>query len=233
MNAQTKIEAAPFKLRATLKKPVTCFAVRLEALLRVRPFVSSEEIRYYLNGVFVQPHEKGGAVCTATDGHRLGVRHDPTGRVFEQQIVKLPKAIRAPSASQSRMWAVLTRTGDSYGHLSLVPALLDREHDTPENAIARIGEAELRFGDAIIDGDFPDYTRVIPSEGADDKVVGFNGKLVASFGDHLTIRGEGASSPHLIFDNNDPDFLGVLMPMRSNTDRRQDWAKALPGKAKA
>lgn len=38
--------------------------------------VSTEETRYYLNGVHLEPHPCGGAFMVATDGHRLIVVHD-------------------------------------------------------------------------------------------------------------------------------------------------------------
>lgn len=229
MNAPSKIEAAPapFKLRSTLKKPVHCFAVRLEALLRVRPFISTEMTRYYLNGVFVHVHDSGGAVCAATDGHRLGVRRDVGGLVNEPQIVRLPKEIKAPTREHERAWAVMTRTGPFFAHLSLVDPIHDPDHDTPENAIARIGDCYQRYGDVLIDGTFPDYTRILPAEGEGDTVRAFNAKYLTSFGQSLSIRGSDEGSPHVVLDSGDPDFLGVLMPMRIHGRDRQDWTKTL------
>lgn len=228
MNAQSKIEAAaPFKVRANLKKPIHCFAVRLDALLRVRPFVSPNDMRYYLNGVFVHAHSEGGAVCVATDGHRLGVRRDTDGLVNEPQIVRLPRELKAPPKSVRGAWAVMTRTGDRYATLSLIERLSDPEHDTAENAIARVAECFQKFGDVLIDGTFPDYTQILPAEGDKDTIRGFNGKYLSSFGKALTIRGGDQGAPHIILDNDDQDFLGVLMPMRTTSDRRQDWTKAL------
>jgi hypothetical protein len=229
MNAPSKIEAEklPFKLRSTLKKPVHCFAVRLDALLRVRPFISTEMTRYYLGGVFVHAHDSGGAVCAATDGHRLGVRRDVDGLVNEPQIIRLPKEIKTPVREHARAWAVMTRTGPLFAHLSLVDPIHDRDHDTPENAIARIDDCYQRFGDVLIDGTFPDYTRILPAEAEADVVRGFNAKYLTSFGQSLTIRGGQESDPHVILDSSDPDFLGVLMPMRISGRARQDWTRSL------
>jgi hypothetical protein len=234
MNAQTKIEApAPFKPRANLKKPVHCFAIRLDALLRVRPFISSDYGRYYLQGIFVHAHAEGGAVCVATDGHKLGVRRDPDGLVNEPQIVRIARELKAPGKMQHGAWAIMTRTGDRFAHLSLVERLHDPKHDTAENAIARADECYQRFGDVMIDGTFPDYTRVIPAEDKADTVRAFNGTYFKGFGTNLTIRGRDAGAPHIILDSADSEFLGVLMPMRSTTEHKQDWTKSLtyPGEA--
>ncbi len=229
MNAPSKIKAQEqrFKLRSTLARPVHCFAVRLEALLRVRPFISTEPMRYYLNGVFVHSHADGGAVCAATDGCRLGVRRDKDALVNEPQIVRLPKELKTPTAkSWGGAWAVATRTGDAYGHLSLIERIHDPEHDTAENAIARVEDCYQRFGDVLIDGTFPDYTRVLPPEQKGDIIRSFNGSLLGSFGS-LTIRGGDAKAPHVVLDSDDSDFVGVLMPRMSSVEKRQDWARSL------
>ena len=229
VNAPTKIEsvAAPFKLRSTLKKPVTCFAVRLDALLRVRPFISTEMTRYYLAGVFVHSHAGGGAVCAATDGHRLGVRRDKDGLVNEARIVTLPKDLKAPTREHQGAWAIMTRTGSSYAHLSLVDRIHDPKHDTADNAIARVSDCYQSFGDVMIDGTFPDYTRIIPAGEEKDTIRGFNAKYISSFGRAITIRGGSEADPHLILDDDDSEFVGVLMPMRTHGRVRQDWTRSL------
>ena len=49
---------------------------------------SSEETRYYLGGVYVQPHPERGALLVATDGHRLIAIHDETGICEKPAIVR-------------------------------------------------------------------------------------------------------------------------------------------------
>lgn len=234
MNAHSKIEAepaAPFRLRANLDQPVTCFAVRLEALLRVRPFISAEATRYYLNGVHVEAHPEGGAVCVATDGHRMGLRRDQEGLVNEPAICRLPKDLKAPAKTAIGSWAVMTRTGSCFAHLSLVERLHDRDHDMAANAIARIEDCYQRFGDVRIDGTFPDYAKIIPSEAEGDVIRAFNGKYLSGFGEHLTIRGNSEIAPHTILDHADPEFFGILMPVRTQGGKRQDWTRKLTSAA--
>lgn len=232
MNTHVKIapaeENAPFKPRATYSKPVVCFAVRLAALLRVRPFISTEPTRFYLNGVFVHAHDQGGAVCVATDGHRLGVRHDAGGIVHEPRIVRLPKELKAPPKHMRDPWAIMVRLGESFATLSIVEAIHDRDYDTAENAIARLEECVTRFGDVLIDGTFPDYIRTIPLEQKDDHLAAFNGKYIGSFGEYLTIRGgTDPRAPAIIIDHSDPDFLGVVMPIRLQDAAKPRWASGL------
>src|SRR5690554_1106144 len=44
-------------------------------------FQSTEETRYYLNGVHIEQHQDEGVFLVATDGHRLLVAHDVSGKI--------------------------------------------------------------------------------------------------------------------------------------------------------
>lgn len=105
---------------------------------KVKFAVSKEETRYYLNGVYM--HHEGGKLHTvATDGHRLAkwaTEHDAE-----------PPAVIVPS-----------------GTLSLI---------TPPDGsevVVSVSEAKIKFEadgwslvSKVIDGTFPDYTRVVPT----------------------------------------------------------------------
>ncbi|SDG35123.1 hypothetical protein [Pelagibacterium luteolum] len=55
-------------------------------------FQSTEETRYYLNGVHIEPHPDGGVFLVATDGHRMLVCHDKSGTIAgETAICQLGK----------------------------------------------------------------------------------------------------------------------------------------------
>ena len=57
--------------------------------------VSTEETRYYLNGIFIQPHAVQGVLLVSTDGHRMTVIHDETGHADQSAIVRLsPEALK-------------------------------------------------------------------------------------------------------------------------------------------
>ncbi len=109
--------------------------------------ISTEETRYYLNGVYmhVADSENGRALrCVATDGHRLARIDAP-----------LP-----PEASDMPGVIVPRKT---VGELR---KLLD---DDEMSIAVSVSEAKVRFAtpditltSKVIDGTFPDYTRVIP-----------------------------------------------------------------------
>mgnify|MGYP000875863056 CR=1 FL=1 len=105
--------------------------------------ISTEEVRYYLNGVYFAS-AGGSAVAVATDGHRL-VKHatdgppDFAGIIVPRKAVGLlPKGGVTVSVSDSKI---------------------------------RIEAGDLAIVSKLIDGTFPDYERVIPQN--NDKIITF------------------------------------------------------------
>lgn len=109
--------------------------------------ISTEETRYYLNGVYMHISDSdGGKVlrCVATDGHRLA-------RIDAE----------LPSGAAEMPGVIVPRK--TVGELR---KLLD--DDEAEIAVS-VSETKIRFAtpditltSKVIDGTFPDYTRVIP-----------------------------------------------------------------------
>ena len=110
--------------------------------------ISTEETRYYLNGVFmhVADAEEGRKLrCVATDGHRLA-RIDAD----------------LPSGAEDLPGVIVPRK--TVGELRKL-----LEDDDTDIAVS-VSETKVRFATAditltskVIDGTFPDYSRVIPS----------------------------------------------------------------------
>jgi DNA polymerase-3 subunit beta len=109
--------------------------------------ISTEETRYYLNGVYmhVAEAEEGRALrCVATDGHRLA---------------RIDAAL--PAGAEAMPGVIVPRK--TVGELR---KLLDE--DEMEITVS-VSETKVRFAtpditltSKVIDGTFPDYTRVIP-----------------------------------------------------------------------
>ncbi|WP_193140356.1 MULTISPECIES: DNA polymerase III subunit beta [unclassified Meridianimarinicoccus] len=109
--------------------------------------ISTEETRYYLNGVYMHVADAGGQPtlrCVATDGHRLARIDAPLP----------PKADDMPGVIVPRK---------TVGELRKL-----LEDDDAEIAVS-VSETKVRFAtpditltSKVIDGTFPDYTRVIP-----------------------------------------------------------------------
>lgn len=218
-------EADPKITEVTVTPLAPAFAVRLSAMLAVKPFISDEPTRYYLNGVNVEACATGGALCVATNGHRLGAKRDPEGLVITPQIVHLPAVFKMPSKTANKHgrspWVVCMSAGGR-GHLSLVPALPVRDEDTAEAAIARVDDCELRYGRAVIDGSFPDWRRVVPAASEGDVTRSFNADNIKVFGSYFTMTGADQMAPHLV-RTQDRDFIGVVMPMRMIEVPHPDW----------
>jgi hypothetical protein len=219
--ADPKIEA----LQSLALKPA--FAVRLLSILKVSPFVFPDDMRPYLSGVRVEPCDKGGALCVATDGHRLGVQRDPGGLVLQPATVRLPKLLKAPTAADLKKcargpWLVCMANSSGFGTLSLVDPIRAADSDTADAAIARVEMATIRLGNVLCPDNYPDWRRVVPTATERDVTRSFNPKYIAAFGSNATLTGAGKDSPHLVCTS-DRDFIGVLMPMRPVEHARPDW----------
>lgn len=128
----------------------------LKGLIEKTQFaISTEETRYYLNGIYFHTHEDGGKLTlrsVATDGHRLA-RAD----------------VEAPSGSEGMPGIIIPRKTVSE---------LQKLVDAPDVPVTtELSDTKIRFtiGSVIltsklIDGTFPDYQRVIPT-GNDKQLV--------------------------------------------------------------
>lgn len=121
-------------------------STRLSAILdRVRFAVSTEETRYYLNGIFLEaPAEGGQLIAVATDSHRLA-------RV----------TLDAPDGADGMPSIILPRTT-----LDLLEPFVKAKGDIAVS----LSDTKIRFEadgtvlvSKLVDGTFPDYRRVIPT----------------------------------------------------------------------
>jgi len=163
---------------------------------KTRFAVSTEETRYYLNGIYlhVANDDEGGAVLrgVATDGHRLA-RFD-----MEQ-----------PAGSSDMPGVIVPRK--AVGELR---KLVDEfEGDIKVS----LSETKIRFTfddivltSKLIDGTFPDYSRVIPE--GNDKIVEIDSKQFAEAVDRVsTISTEKTRSIKLALSQNNLE-LSVNSP---------------------
>ncbi|GLS37558.1 DNA polymerase III subunit beta [Mesorhizobium tianshanense] len=131
-------------------------SVALKGLIEKTQFaISTEETRYYLNGIYLHTHDADGKLklrSVATDGHRLARAE-----------------IDAPAGSEGMPGIIIPRKTVSE---------LQKLVDDPDVAVTtELSDTKIRFtiGSVIltsklIDGTFPDYQRVIPT-GNDKRLV--------------------------------------------------------------
>jgi DNA polymerase-3 subunit beta len=148
-------EDFPSMTAGTLPHRFTLSAQQLRGLIdRTRFAVSTEETRYYLNGIYLHATESEGAKvlrAVATDGHRLARVEEP----LPEGAASVPGVI-VPRKTVNEVRKLLDEfTGDVDIALSDTRIQL------------KIGTVTLTS--KLIDGTFPEYERVIPRD--NDKVL--------------------------------------------------------------
>lgn len=121
--------------------PAADLAVMIE---KTQHAISSEDGRYYLNGIFLHSHE-GALRAVATDGHRLALRDTP----LPDGAQNMPPIIIHQSAVK-RLGGALKKQA---GEVNL----------TVHGEYARFEIDGATLITKPIDGHFPDYAHVIPS----------------------------------------------------------------------
>ena len=151
---------------------------------KTRFAISTEETRYYLNGLYVHTVMEDGSPklrCVATDGHRLALAEMP-----------------APEGSVGAPGVIIPRKT-----IQEARRLLE---DAGEIVELQVSPAKVRFefGKAsltskVIDGAFPDYMRVIPKDNT--KIVRLDNKLFEQAVDRVaTISAEKSRSVKLAIE---------------------------------
>lgn len=154
-----------------------------------------KDIRYYLNGVLIQVHENRLRLV-ATDGHVMGIYQDEIASDDSFQIV-IPNEII--SKLDKKQTNVLSRDGDQW----------------------RIDNISF----APIDGQYPDYMRVLPREPLTKEIAQFNPDFIVRF--HKVAKGFGFKAGLLGITHNGQNaalvdigmplnFVGIMMPLRSD-----------------
>ena len=106
--------------------------------------VSTDETRYSLNGVFIEQSEGGLVRMVATDGHRLAYEERSVGSLG------LEKGVILPRKGLSELKKLLESGDDGVVSIGF-----------KEN-MGLVMKDKVELFMRLIDGDFPDYTKVIP-----------------------------------------------------------------------
>jgi DNA polymerase-3 subunit beta len=145
-------------------------AENLRAIIdRTRFAISTEETRYYLNGIYLHAAETKGVKmlrAVATDGHRLARLEIPL-----------------PEGAEAMPGVIVPRKTVNELHRLL--------EETNQPVRVALSEAKIRFAfdhvvlvSKLIDGTFPDYERVIPQ--GNDKVLEVDRKQFADAVDRVS-----------------------------------------------
>ena len=168
-------------------------SVALKGLIEKTQFaISTEETRYYLNGIYLHTHEVGGKLklrSVATDGHRLARAE-----------------IDAPAGSEGMPGIIIPRKTVSE---------LQKLVDDPDVAVTtELSDTKIRFTigsvvltSKLIDGTFPDYQRVIPT-GNDKKLIIDRQSFAAAVDRVSTISSERGRAVKLSISRRPGDACG-------------------------
>jgi DNA polymerase III subunit beta len=161
---------------------------------KTRFAISTEETRYYLNGIFFHVSDEAQPVlkAAATDGHRLAR-------------VTVPR----PAGAEAMPDVIIPRKC-----VAELRKLLDEQDGMVQVSLS---ESKVRFGlgsavltSKLIDGTFPDYSRVIPT--ANDKLLKIDPRSFEEGVDRVaTIASEKTKAVKLALDR-DRVTLSVTSP---------------------
>ncbi len=175
---------------------------------KTRFAISTEETRYYLNGVYLHAHGDGESHlrAVATDGHRLA-RLDtllPPGAAGMPGIIVPRKTVNE------------------------LVKLLDDDDQVVQVALSetkiRVTAGRTVLTSKVIDGQFPDYTRVIPDK--NDKTLRADAAQFAAAVDRVaTVSAEKSRAVKLVLDE-DKLTLSVNAPDSGTADEEMIVAYA-------
>lgn len=187
-------------------------------LTLVLPFMAKSDVRYYLNGINVRPHKDGGAIITATNGHALGAVHDRHAVCEHEVILRFDARMQQACAAGLADEREVVMIGDRL-------AIIDKTGQ----------EVYIQAGKPDIEGTFPRYERVIPkvetlqpgllgtysasvlapAEKAALAAAKQNGRTIYSGMQFFNVNGDPNGSAVIRLPV-EPNFVGVLMPMRDD-----------------
>ena len=145
--------------------------------------MSTEETRYYLNGIYMHVSDGGMLRTVATDAHRMA----------RMEVI-------APKGSESIPGIIISRK--TIAQIQNMAAICENDLEIG------ISETQIsvKFDNAylvsrLVDGNFPDYERIIPNDA--DKILFFDSAIIASAVDRVaTMSSEKTNGVKLFIESN-------------------------------
>ena len=158
-------QTTPSNRSEIMTQDKTIATVPLAAFILLKPFISTEETRYYLNGVHLTPQEPcdpvtGNSVAVATAGHRLGAYGFGDGTADRADVVvpvivsrhAIDRLVKAtPRGQHGDARVVITKATDRPSEATFL--VLDRTGETL--AVHPMPH------DGLVDGTFPQWRLVV------------------------------------------------------------------------
>lgn len=172
-------------------------------------FVTTEQSRYSLDTVRIEPHPQKGVVVVGTDGHTMGVFHDYGGECPADGITLRYNGLLAEMCGRERMLEI---------------------NDDGSASVLNRNKEEVRFSGIESDGRFPTWRAVLPRWTSEVKRTDYNpeyidraAKLCRAPYPHLAIWSgteikHAEEGPTVIRPYERDDCFFLVMPMRRNND---------------
>lgn len=214
---------------------MTTYTIKPNELEAVALGASNEEVRYYMCGVLFEQYPDGKTALITTDGQRLMSVHAQQASVPDnrfilanadvKKVLAIAKGDKAPNRTRADKQRIVITAGENC-ELAVSVVWLDVDGEV----FKTVGS----FTTSAIDGNFPDWRRVMPSpdlKAVAPSSIGFNGAYMADFAKASKLLSNGnksclvgititsAGGPILIEIpendvNNTFEFMGVLIPHR-------------------
>jgi hypothetical protein len=184
--------------------------------------ISTQETRYYLCGVHIEPHPDGGVFLVATDGHLMAVFHDPDGYAEKSGILTCDYKAKA-----------LKTTKADYA-----PRVVNVMKDTLAGEITAGNSDQTvdRLQFQLVDGSFPDWRRIVPTGDLKPKegprcfdlkllkIIADSAKLAGATSLAVTFHQKDVTGPAILRFAGLENGFHILMPVRAmEGDARPDW----------
>jgi len=185
-------------------------AICFKTLKAISAFASTEEARYYLNGVLLTL-DANGAEYVATDGHRLAARR-----------IDLPEGVDRNTFIGS--FIIPTKVCKSFKwNVRMAPD--GTAHDAGNGELKLVGPDSTASVFKPVDGTFPDWRRVVPQSATGVFSIGINGAYLNSVDTLAKELDLGAKNCHWNSDgpipftfSRDTDTIAIVMPVNQPKD---------------
>lgn len=186
----------------------------------LHPFMAKNEIRYYLEGIYVEPHPDGGVTLVATDGKAMICIRDIKGHCDNARIIKItPDAVRKSGVTSITRCETFCMVDEDTQRLTIGAFYSDMG---VENLIE---EYYIQPNKCFIEGKFPDWRRVLPDfDGLTEKIdSAMNLNLIRNLiqmglskmgFNAVKFWGSGMNSVVVVQFENHPEVVAMIMPIR-------------------
>lgn len=180
-------------------------------------FRAKNDLRFYLEGVYVKPCHLGGVIIAGTDGRKMGVWHDKSGHVDRPAILRTGTRLLAACAGRGKLRLTLVdKRLTVSGSKGVAESFVQSRQGTKDN-------------DWEIEATYPNIYKVLPNlSGAPTLHGAFNPKLLShatealatgSSERHVHVRlmqAPGDGGAIYVVSPGVPEFACVIMPVHGD-----------------